>query len=80
MQLGATRDDRVLSLTTICFDIAGLELYLPLLLGGTLILATREQAMDPAELGALIEGQQPTIMQVRAACVLIPCGVGAGTL
>ena len=50
MQLGATSTDRMVALTTICFDIAGLELYLPLLVGGTLLLATREQAMDPEEL------------------------------
>jgi AMP-binding enzyme len=65
MQLEASGKDRFLSLTTICFDIAGLEIYLPLLMGATLILATREQAMDPEELSDLIKREAPTIMQVR---------------
>jgi acyl-CoA synthetase (AMP-forming)/AMP-acid ligase II len=63
MQLGATDADRMLALTTICFDIAGLEIFLPLLVGGTLLLATREQAMDPEELSAFIKNTDPTIMQ-----------------
>ena len=33
---GITSKDKVLALTTVCFDIAGLELYLPLLNGGQL--------------------------------------------
>jgi non-ribosomal peptide synthetase component F len=67
VQLGASSNDRVLSLTTICFDIAGLELYLPLLVGGTLVLATREQAMDPEELSNLIKREGPTVMQARGS-------------
>lgn len=53
----------MLALTTICFDIAGLEIYLPLVAGGTLLLATREEASDADELAALIAKAVPTIMQ-----------------
>ena len=45
-QLGLTHEDRWLALTTISFDIAGLELYLPLITGAKLVLASRDDALD----------------------------------
>ena len=36
------------AVTTVCFDIAGLELFLPLCVGGRTVLASRETAADPA--------------------------------
>jgi amino acid adenylation domain-containing protein len=56
-----TSDDRLLAVTTIAFDIAGLELYLPLLSGAGIVLAQREQVLDPPALARLAEGA--TIMQ-----------------
>ncbi|MCK8495658.1 amino acid adenylation domain-containing protein [Spirosoma sp. RP8] len=43
---GITSDDVLLGVTTVSFDIAGLELYLPLLVGATLVLADSETAKD----------------------------------
>lgn len=43
---GITADDVLLGVTTVSFDIAGLELYLPLLVGATLVLADAETAKD----------------------------------
>lgn len=43
---GFSSDDRLLAVTTVSFDISGLELYLPLIAGGTVVLATHEEAMD----------------------------------
>jgi amino acid adenylation domain-containing protein len=60
---GFTRSDNLLAVTTISFDIAGLELYLPLIMGGTLTLATREQAGDGTQLAALMESCGATVMQ-----------------
>jgi non-ribosomal peptide synthetase component F len=58
-----TDKDYLLALTTICFDIAGLEMFLPLVCGATLHIATREQAADPEELAGVIAAAQPSIMQ-----------------
>lgn len=63
MQLSVTAESSLLALTTVCFDIAGLELFLPLLCGARLLLATRDQAADPEELTSLISRFQPAIMQ-----------------
>jgi amino acid adenylation domain-containing protein len=60
---GFSDTDRLLAITTLSFDIAGLELYLPLIAGGTVVIATREQAMDPAELAALLERHDITVLQ-----------------
>lgn len=58
---GLTADDTFLAVTTLSFDIAGLELYLPLLAGGRLLLANREQASDGPWLLKKLEGV--TVMQ-----------------
>ncbi len=43
---GLTADDTLVAVTTLSFDIAGLELYLPLLQGGRLVVATRDETTD----------------------------------
>ncbi|GAB4025285.1 non-ribosomal peptide synthetase [Spirosoma gilvum] len=43
---GITKADNLLAVTTVSFDIAGLELYLPILVGATLVLADSETAKD----------------------------------
>jgi amino acid adenylation domain-containing protein len=45
-ELGIERDDTVLATTTISFDIAALELYLPLTVGAQVRIATREARLD----------------------------------
>ncbi|WP_241000026.1 AMP-binding protein, partial [Streptomyces sp. Tu 4128] len=42
-----TAGDRLLAVTTVGFDIAGLEIFLPLLHGAVLVLADEETAKDP---------------------------------
>ncbi|WP_339143247.1 amino acid adenylation domain-containing protein [Pseudoalteromonas galatheae] len=46
---------RALAVTSISFDIHVLELYLPLLSGGRIHLATAEQGKDPQQLQSLID-------------------------
>ena len=46
--------DAVVAVTTIAFDIAGLELWLPLTTGARVVIATREVAADGAALRALV--------------------------
>ncbi|MEZ2221793.1 amino acid adenylation domain-containing protein [Rhizobium sp. RCC_161_2] len=61
--LKMTSEDRLLAVTTIAFDIAALELYLPLLAGARTIIATRETVRDPAALAQLLKQSKATIMQ-----------------
>jgi amino acid adenylation domain-containing protein len=60
---GMDENDTVLSVTTLSFDIAGLELYLPLMCGAKLVIATRDEAQDPARLAAAIEDADATFVQ-----------------
>jgi non-ribosomal peptide synthetase component F len=55
--------DRLLALTTISFDIAGVDVWLPLLAGAQIVLATREDAADGNVLRGLIERHDITFMQ-----------------
>jgi amino acid adenylation domain-containing protein len=64
---GLTAADSLLAVTTISFDIAGLELYLPLAAGGRVILARRETAGDGALLAALLASSDATVMQATPA-------------
>jgi amino acid adenylation domain-containing protein len=57
--------DRLLAVTPWSFDIAGLEVYLPLLAGGALEIASREVAADGALLGLRLE--HATVMQATPA-------------
>ncbi|MGH3875074.1 MAG: amino acid adenylation domain-containing protein, partial [Pseudonocardiaceae bacterium] len=59
--------DRLLAVTTIAFDIAGLELYLPLLSGAAVVVAGKEDVTDPAALVQLITDSGVTIMQATPA-------------
>lgn len=60
---GLTSADRLLAVTTLSFDIAALELYLPLLVGGSVIIADRATSLDGQELARLIEDLAVTAMQ-----------------
>ncbi|WP_329542010.1 non-ribosomal peptide synthase/polyketide synthase [Streptomyces sp. NBC_01358] len=58
-----TEHDRLLAVTTLGFDIAGLELYLPLLSGAAAAVADRDAVRDVEALGALIRHTGATVMQ-----------------
>jgi amino acid adenylation domain-containing protein len=60
---GIGRDDRLAAVTTLSFDIAVLELMLPLSIGATVLIVPRETAMDGNLLGALLKSERATIMQ-----------------
>nr|WP_250862454.1 non-ribosomal peptide synthetase [Caballeronia sp. INML3] len=59
--------DKLLAVTTISFDIAGLELYLPLSTGACIVLASRSDAADPLALQALIDAHAISFMQATPA-------------
>src|SRR4030095_10679200 len=52
-----------IAVTTLSFDIAVLELLLPLTVGAQVVLASRAQASDGALLRSLVEGSGATILQ-----------------
>ncbi len=58
---GMTENDVLLAVTTVSFDIAGLELLLPLYVGATVCIA--QQPGDPMELLRDLDRYRPTIMQ-----------------
>ncbi|MGG5292471.1 AMP-binding protein, partial [Pseudomonas shirazensis] len=60
---GLAADGRMLALTSLSFDIAVLELYLPLVSGASVVLVDRDTARDPERLWAQIEQQQVTAIQ-----------------
>ncbi|WP_033681088.1 non-ribosomal peptide synthetase, partial [Bacillus cereus] len=64
---GCTSQDYVFALTTICFDIAGLELYLPLVTGAKLEILSDEITKDGIQLLEKIESEKVTIMQATPA-------------
>ncbi len=64
---GFRSTDTMLAVTTLSFDIAGLELYLPLVSGGRLVIAGREEAQDPVLLMERIEESGCTVMQATPA-------------
>ncbi|MFD6456762.1 amino acid adenylation domain-containing protein [Streptomyces roseolus] len=62
-RLRPTADDRLVAVTTVGFDIAALELFLPLVSGAGLVLADRAAARDPEALAALLTASGATLLQ-----------------
>ncbi len=64
---GVSDRDTLLSVTTLSFDISGLEFLLPLLAGGTVAIATEEMIADGNLLRQALEETQATVMQATPA-------------
>jgi amino acid adenylation domain len=62
-QPGIADDDVLCAVTTLSFDIAGLELYLPLIAGARVLIATDEQHRDPDALLRLLRERGATMLQ-----------------
>ncbi len=60
---GMTEADRLLSVTTLSFDIAGLEIYLPLIVGASVEIISREVSSDGYQLLAKLASSGATVMQ-----------------
>jgi len=60
---GFTARDVMLAVTTVSFDIAMAELFLPLTTGGRLVVASQEAVVDGRRLGELLETSGATFMQ-----------------
>jgi amino acid adenylation domain-containing protein len=66
-QPGLSETDRLLAVSTTSFDIAGLELFLPLCVGATTVIADRATVMDPRLLRQRLETDHITFMQATPA-------------
>jgi amino acid adenylation domain-containing protein len=62
-QPGIGKEDRLLAVTTLSFDISVLELLLPLSVGATVVLASREASADGLQLRELLETGRISLMQ-----------------
>jgi amino acid adenylation domain-containing protein len=60
---GLSEHDRLLAVTTLCFDIAGLEFHLPLTTGACVVIAPQNALIDAASLAELIRESKITVMQ-----------------
>ncbi|MCF7848982.1 MAG: amino acid adenylation domain-containing protein, partial [Kiritimatiellales bacterium] len=65
-QPGLTPDDTLLAITTPCFDIAGLELYLPLITGARVAILPQETVMNGRLLAEQID-KTGTVLQATPA-------------
>jgi amino acid adenylation domain-containing protein/non-ribosomal peptide synthase protein (TIGR01720 family) len=64
---GIAASDVLLAVTTLSFDIAGLELYLPLVCGARVVLLPREVAQAGELLAERLRLLRPTVMQATPA-------------
>ena len=64
---GLTETDTLLAVTTLSFDIAALEIYLPLITGARIVVAGREIAADGVRLAKLMLDYGATVMQATPA-------------
>lgn len=64
---GIASNDKLLAVTSLSFDIAGLELFLPLICGAEVVIAPADIVSDGRSLAALIRSSGATIMQATPA-------------
>jgi amino acid adenylation domain-containing protein len=64
---GMANTDRTLAVTTLCFDISVLELFLPLTVGGTTVIAPADVINDGVALSDLLERAAISVMQATPA-------------
>jgi amino acid adenylation domain-containing protein len=64
---GLSADDTLYAVTTLSFDIAVLELYLPLIVGARVVIAPRDVSGDGHKLLAALRSTRTTVMQATPA-------------
>ncbi len=64
---GLAPSDVWLAVTTPSFDISVLEMFLPLVVGARVVLATHDETTDGKKLAQLIESSKATVMQATPA-------------
>jgi amino acid adenylation domain-containing protein len=74
--VGIRAGDRLLAVTSVSFDIAALELFLPLITGATVVLAGREITRDRRRLEEVIKSEGITVMQATPSAWRLLLGGG----
>ena len=76
---GFSAADTLLAVTTLSFDIAGLEMYLPLVAGGRVVVAPRAAVSDGRRLAELL-AHGSRVMQATPATwqMLLGRGLAGG--
>ncbi|QDS96168.1 Linear gramicidin synthase subunit D [Roseimaritima multifibrata] len=64
---GFTQDDSILAVTTLSFDIAVLELYLPIVFGGSVVIADTDTSSNGSKLADALEKHDITWLQATPA-------------
>jgi amino acid adenylation domain-containing protein len=64
---GLNRQDVLLAVTTLSFDISVLEMFLPLIVGAKIVLLKREEAIDGQKLMEVLEHSNISVMQATPA-------------
>jgi thioester reductase-like protein len=64
---GLESSDVLVAVTTLSFDIAVLELFLPLVVGAQAVIVSRDVAIDGLQLMQILDDTQATIMQATPA-------------
>jgi amino acid adenylation domain-containing protein len=64
---GMCEKDVLLAVTTLSFDIAGLEMWLPLTVGARIVIASRTDVLDGHRLAALMRTHGVTLLQATPA-------------
>jgi amino acid adenylation domain-containing protein len=67
IQPGINKDDVLLTVTPISFDIAALELFLPLIVGATIVIVSSETTANPLMLSQAINHYRVNVMQATPA-------------
>ncbi len=75
-QPGFGADDSVLAVTTLSFDIAVLELFLPLVVGGTSVIASKAVASDGQKIVDAIDQYEITMFQSTPASLRLMIASG----
>ena len=77
---GFHASDTIVAVTTVSFDIAGLELFLPLITGGRAVIVSREQVRDGFALAGAINAAGATVLQATPSLwrMLVEAGLKLG--
>ncbi|MDF5712387.1 MAG: amino acid adenylation domain-containing protein [Rhizonema sp. NSF051] len=75
---GLTKQDTLLAVTTYSFDIAALELFLPIIVGACLVFVSRETTLDGAQLLTKLTDSNATVMQATPATWQLLLATGWG--
>jgi amino acid adenylation domain-containing protein len=70
---GLSASDVLVAVTTLSFDIAALELFLPLCVGSRTVIASREVAMDGPALAKFLHDVGATVLQATPATWRLLC-------